>query len=417
LLHRGDFYALIIGIDRYTNLSGLQTAVSDAKAVDLVLRTRYGFRTTLLLDKDATRLNILNALGRYRSSLGPDDNLVVYYGGHGELDREADKAYWLPVDADRTSSANWIMSDDITTAMKVLPARHVLVVSDSCYSGAIMRDANAQIRAPSHDLYLQKMLVGRSRTLITSGGVEPVADSGENGHSVFANALLIGLQTSEVAFTAEDLYHSFVKEPVAGSSDQVPQYGPMRNSGHEAGDFVFLVSGPVAPTQQLAPASTQRTGFPLPPNSRAEPGARAATSNSPVKHATETFFGYAVPNDSKRVRIVVTGLPSAIDDQSLAFYLRQRLGATLRRSDEFEPNLILRLEAKEKLDVPMPGCANEVVIDIQYHFEDINGERLPGQPSGSGLGYHCVDESLLQAEKAATDSAIGSLKSGIILGK
>jgi len=417
---KGSYYALIIGIDEYTNLPALRTAVSDAKSVDLILRTKYGFRTNLLLDKDATRLNILNALGRYRSDLGGDDNLVVYYGGHGEFDREADKAYWLPVDADRSSSANWIMADDITTAMKVLPARHVLVVSDSCYSGGIVRDANAQIRPQDHDAYLEKMLAGRSRTLIASGGIEPVADGGKNGHSVFANALLTGLQSPELAFTAEDLYHAFVKESVAGVSDQVPQYGIMRNSGHEAGDFVFLPTGSsLAPARQSALAAAQSPQLPSPPSNRNSERVVATppASKPRVGRSVETFSAYATANDSKRVKIVVTGLPPAVDDQSVAFYLRQRLGASLKNSDEFEPNAILRLEASEQLDVPMPGCANEVVIDIQYHFEDVSGRRLPNEPAGSGRGHHCVDESLVQAEKAATDNAIAAIKNDIILGR
>ncbi len=85
------------------------------------------------------------------------------------------------------------------------------------------------------------MLEGRSRTLIASGGDEPVADGGEGGHSVFAGALLRGLaQTEREVFTAEELFYGYIREPVAGRSDQTPEYNPLRNSGHESGDFVFF---------------------------------------------------------------------------------------------------------------------------------------------------------------------------------
>jgi hypothetical protein len=76
---------------------------------------------------------------------------------------------------------------------------------------------------------------------MASGGNEPVEDGGGGGHSVFANALLRGLrQMDERVFTAEELFFRFVKEPVAGKSDQTPEYSPIRNSGHDTGDFVFI---------------------------------------------------------------------------------------------------------------------------------------------------------------------------------
>ena len=90
--------------------------------------------------------------------------------------------------------------------------------------------------------YLQKMAAGRSRTLMASGGNEPVADDGGAGnHSVFAGALLRGLQeTEKPLFTAAELYREYVEETVAGRASQTPEYNPLRNSGHESGDFVFV---------------------------------------------------------------------------------------------------------------------------------------------------------------------------------
>ncbi len=46
----GHYYALVIGNNTYQYLKPLQTAVADAKAVAQVLRDKYGFRVTLLLD-------------------------------------------------------------------------------------------------------------------------------------------------------------------------------------------------------------------------------------------------------------------------------------------------------------------------------------------------------------------------------
>jgi hypothetical protein len=236
----GRYYALVIGNNSYRHLPQLQTAVADARVVDSILRERYGFETKLILN--AGRQDIFQAISFYRQKLDQNDNLLVYYAGHGHFDREADKAFWLPVDARREDSANWVSADDITSNVKAIPARHVLIVSDSCYSGTIYRSLGLAVGEVSErDRFLQKMHAGRSRTLMASGGNEPVADGGGDGHSVFARVFLTGLTKMERnSFTGAELFRDFVQERVAGKADQTPEYNPLRNSGHESGDFVFV---------------------------------------------------------------------------------------------------------------------------------------------------------------------------------
>jgi uncharacterized caspase-like protein len=261
----GRYYALVIGNNAYTSLQHLKTAEADALAVAALLKVSYGFDTTLLLN--ATRQQIMAALYAYRRSLAPDANLFIYYAGHGVNDKDADKAYWLPVDATLDDNSNWIIADEITTALKVIPAKHVLVVSDSCYWGTLTRGLGELLPRPTErEQFLKKMQAGKSRTLMASGGDEPVADGGGGGkHSVFANALLRGLREMDKGqFTAGELFRYHVEEAVAGRANQTPEYNPLRNSGHESGDFVFvkiiavvkntekIVKVPTAPTLDLA---------------------------------------------------------------------------------------------------------------------------------------------------------------------
>jgi hypothetical protein len=264
----GAYYALVVGINEYPHWPALRTAVNDARAIDSVLRERYGFQTTLLVDGAATRTSILNAFGEYRRRLRENDNLLIYYAGHGA--RDGGKAYWLPVDSDPDSTANWIIADDVTTGTRVIPARHILIISDSCYSGGMSRDVSANTTAAAHGKYLETMLSSKSRVLISSGRDEPVADSGSGGHSVFANAVLNGLRsTAEQTFTAFNLFSRYVQESVIGGSAQAPLYQMIQNSGHEYGDFVFVArSGaigaasnkPNPPPEVHMPASPSKTG-------------------------------------------------------------------------------------------------------------------------------------------------------------
>ncbi|HYA85943.1 MAG TPA: SUMF1/EgtB/PvdO family nonheme iron enzyme [Nitrospirota bacterium] len=238
-----NYYALVIGNNDYQQLPKLKTAVNDAREVERVLREKYGFRTKLLTN--ASRKNILGAINDFRRKLTEKDSFLVYYAGHGYYDKTADKGYWLPIDAAKDDDSEWIIADDITSNIKRILAAHVLIVSDSCYSGALIRSVSPEISAKGgRASFLAKMMERQSRTLMASGGNEPVADAGGRGnHSVFASALLTALNDpDEKTFTAEELFHGRVKTIVAGRSDQVPQYSNIRNSGDEGGDFVFQLA-------------------------------------------------------------------------------------------------------------------------------------------------------------------------------
>lgn len=240
-----SYYALVIGNDEYAHLPKLTTAVKDARSVARVLRETYGFQTELLVN--ANRSQIVAALSGYGRELGADASLLVYYAGHGYRDGKADKAYWLPVDASPEDASNRIVADEITAGLRLVRARHVLVASDSCYSGTQAGGLGVSPARPSErEQFLQKMAAGRSRTLMTSAGDAPVADGGDGGHSAFAAALLRGLrEMGGPRFTAFELFTAYVVAPVAARTGQIPVYKPLPNSGHEGGDFVFKRIKPV----------------------------------------------------------------------------------------------------------------------------------------------------------------------------
>jgi Caspase domain len=97
----GTYHALVIGNNRYRALPRLETAVNDAQEIAAILQKDYGYKVSLLID--ATRYAILTELNRLRETLTEKDHLLIYYAGHGELDRVNQRGHWLPVDADRTT--------------------------------------------------------------------------------------------------------------------------------------------------------------------------------------------------------------------------------------------------------------------------------------------------------------------------
>ena len=276
----GRYHALVIGNNDYRHLAKLETAVNDATAMAELLRERYGYAVTLL--KDATRADILRAFNRFRAELTENDNLLVYYAGHGTLDRATDTGYWLPVDAEPDSDLNWVPNAAISRHLRGMTARHVMVIADSCYSGTLVRDAQA---APAtgreRNAWLTRMAEIRSRTAITSGGLEPVVDAGGGGHSVFAGALLKALKANTEIIEGSALFGR-ISRGVVVNADQTPAYSDIRKAGHEGGEFLFVPRG-----QTLPGAAAETAALPAAP---ADPAGRAGL---------ETAFWQTIQNSDR----------------------------------------------------------------------------------------------------------------------
>ena len=237
----GRYRALVIGINAYTHLPRLNTAVTDAKAVAELLERQYGFAVELLID--ATRHRLVVALNRLRAELTENDSLLIYYAGHGVLDTATDTGFWLPVDADADNEANWVSIATLTRNMRAMSAKHVMVVADSCYSGKIVRAAPVKLpTGRDNRAWLERMAGKRSRTALTSGGLEPVVDSGGGRHSVFAKAFLDALRDNSEMIDGRTLFDR-VRMPVVLNAEQTPEYADVRMAGHDGGDFVFVPTG------------------------------------------------------------------------------------------------------------------------------------------------------------------------------
>ena len=230
----GDYYALVIGNNEYQDLTNLRSAVNDAKVVSTVLEVDYGFNVKLL--ENASRKDILRSLKHLRQTVSAKDNVLIYYAGHGYLDKDADYGYWLPVDSERDDDSNWIATDKIVSQVKAMKAKHVMVVADSCFSGTITRAIKIEQRTPE---WLAEIVKKKARTALTSGGLEPVMDTGSGNHSAFAYAFISLLKENDGVLDASQLF-SKLRPKVMVNSTQTPQYGKIHMAGDDGGDFLFV---------------------------------------------------------------------------------------------------------------------------------------------------------------------------------
>lgn len=241
-LQLGKYYALIIGIDEYTGAwNALANAVNDARAVENLLKAKYKFDSfRKLYNKEATREAIIGQLEWLVANVRPQDNLFIYYSGHGEYKQDLNKGYWVPVDANTSSTSKYISNSDIQTFLGGIKSKHTLLVSDACFSGDIFRGSTVMVPFEDSEKYYKQVHQLPSRKAITSGGLEPVMDGGRDGHSVFAYYFLKILSNNNHKYMDAGQLFDKIKIPVTNNSEQNPKFSPIKGAGDEGGQFVFI---------------------------------------------------------------------------------------------------------------------------------------------------------------------------------
>lgn len=243
----GNYRALIIGNDKYQDSNGkwksLKTAVSDARAVKQVLQNDYGFSDIAVLE-NATRRDVLQAFEALSQKVLPNDNVLVYYAGHGFMETDTNRGFWVPVDAlgedNTTYLRNSTIRDELTTIAS--RAKHTLLISDSCFSGSLLRRGSRGVSdVGDSERYYKKVSAKKSVQIMAAGGLEYVDDNYQSStHSPFTYFLLNELKNNDRAMLTMSELSSNVEKAVANNVDQVPESGVLQGAGDELGEFIFI---------------------------------------------------------------------------------------------------------------------------------------------------------------------------------
>jgi hypothetical protein len=229
------YYAILIGIDNYEDptITDLNNPVSDTRKLYEILKTSYAFnQEDIHLLINAKREEIIAVFDELEFNLTENDNLLIFYAGHGYWDERTQKGYWLPADAKYDNTACWIRNSTITGYVSGIKARHTLLISDACFSGGIFKTRAAFTGASKAMTRLYEL---PSKKAMTSGTLKEVPDE-----SVFLHYLTKNLQENQEKFMpAEKLFFSF-KPAVLNNSENIPQFGVIKNAGDEGGDFIFV---------------------------------------------------------------------------------------------------------------------------------------------------------------------------------
>lgn len=231
----GKFYALLIGVNEYNdpNLPNLDYPVSDAENLYKVLVTDYLFdEENMFLLKNAKRADINIALDNLARTITSEDNLLIFYAGHGWWDKTADIGYWLPADANKSYKTEWFRNSTLCDYIREINSKHTLLITDACFGGSIFKTRTLSMEAPKA---IQMLYDLPSRKAMTSGTLTEVPD-----RSSFIKFLTERLHDNkEKCLSSEQLFSSF-RIAVINNSDVIPQYGEIKNVGDQGGDFIFI---------------------------------------------------------------------------------------------------------------------------------------------------------------------------------
>jgi len=229
----GIYHAIIISENEYADpsITNLIEPENDALKFANVLINKYSFsKNDMIVLDDPTRNEIIDALDKKRKRLSKDDNLIIFYAGHGYWDEGLKMGYWLPSDAQKQNKGTWIANTDLTTYISAIQAKNVLLISDACFSGGIFKTRG--MKEIENELkYIYEL---KSRKAITSGNLMEVPDQ-----SVLMKFMTEKLENNNQQFISTDQLFATINQDILNNSNTDPLYGVIQMTGDEGGEFVF----------------------------------------------------------------------------------------------------------------------------------------------------------------------------------
>ena len=188
----------------------------------------------VILLKDPTRQAIIDAFDKLSNETNENDNVLVFYAGHGVWDKQKELGFWLPSDAEMKSRSAWIANSQIKDYLSdnVIRSKHTLLITDACFGGSIFksRSVTAESIIRINELYREP-----SRKAMTSGNLSAVPDK-----SIFIQQLLKKLGDNQDDYLPAQQLFTRIYEPIVNNAATNPVYGIIQGAGDGGGDFIFI---------------------------------------------------------------------------------------------------------------------------------------------------------------------------------
>lgn len=208
---KGKDYALLIATDQYEHWPVLSNPVHDAETIADELRQFYGFEIDPEKDilRNPKKEDVFNALRRIKDrSYGPDDQLFIFFAGHGHYNEARKEGYLIFADSpalDRgdelcLSCDSYLSHSMLRNVLDGIKCEHIFVMLDACFSGTFAESVKRGSGDPSYEeatnmQMIQRIMQHKTRRYLTSGGKEYVPDGRPGQHSPFARRFIEALRS------------------------------------------------------------------------------------------------------------------------------------------------------------------------------------------------------------------------------
>lgn len=133
-------YALIVGIEKYRDVTPAGGARSDAEKFAELARVTLGVpedNIKLLLDDRASRTDIAKQMRWLQANVPSGGRVYFYFSGHGAPEPTSGVSYIVPFDGDpQYLKDTAIPMTEVLGDLEKTKAKDVLALADSCFSGA-----------------------------------------------------------------------------------------------------------------------------------------------------------------------------------------------------------------------------------------------------------------------------------------
>ncbi len=189
---------LTVGIGAYVDadIERLVSPPTDARMMSAALLSALPGEAITLTERQATKHNMAAAMKRLAAAMGPQDLFVFYFSGHGgsddsPFDDTARLEYLQPVESTSNGYDRDILDSELAYWLRRLPdPSRAVVILDSCYSGAFIRDPLLTAQPAKDDF---QALARLGCTVLAAARYDEIAVDTDDG-SLFTCALIDGLQ-------------------------------------------------------------------------------------------------------------------------------------------------------------------------------------------------------------------------------
>jgi WD40 repeat protein len=242
LRRKGVAYVLAVGVNQYANSGyNLKYAVADAQDFAEELKRQQvkvgnyeRVEVISLIDKDATKGNILKLLTDLPAKIQPEDAVVIYFAGHGTA--QGNRFYLVPHDLGYSGNprtldeaglltilSHSISDEELEHAIEGIDAGQLLLVIDACNSGQAL-EAEEKRRGPMNSKGLAQLAYEKGMYILTAAqSYQAALEATKLGHGYLTYALVEeGLKTPAADVEPKD-NQLLLREWLDYATNRVPQ--------------------------------------------------------------------------------------------------------------------------------------------------------------------------------------------------